>query len=468
MNAVVDAFDTLPEPVSWSEGMLLSPHHFQQNDIYWNNLLHRRLLMLDSNSWGVLDMALDSTELAKGRVVFQRLRCVMTDGLVIDYPGHFAPAMLSLDLSSNDWNQQKTVRVHLRVPVRGKGAASDIGDMQRYTIERGELEADENTGKDEMVVDRMRPKVSLACGDSIAKSYCSVPLLELYGDSRGVHLAPFHPPMLRIDASAFQGDAGLQRALASLSELLWRKYRELLGLRLDERGQSRQDAETSAQVQAARHLVMALPAFDVLLQAGHTHPADLYLALSQLVGFVAATPGAPPPPVLGAYDHHDCLPGFMRAITYVRDQLGRLNANYRVLEFQRVGASGFRIQLPRGIDTGKLLIELIPRAGQNAATLSQWLGSARMASEELIYLLVRRRYPGATVKEATPAQVAALNLRAGAYVYEVANATIEGEDGASRPLINDGHTFVILGEPDENVPAAITLYLPREGAPPRP
>jgi len=468
MNATVDTLDTLPEPVSWSEGMLLSPHHFQQNDIYWNNLLHRRMVMLQPHAWGVLDMALDPTELSKGRVVFQRLRCVMTDGLVIDYPGHFAPAALSLDLSGTDWNQQKQVRVHLRVPVRGKGAASDIGDMQRYTIERGNLEADENTGKDEIVVDRMRPKLSLAAGDNVAKSYCSVPLLELYGDSRGVHLAPFHPPMLNVGASAFQGETGLQRSLAALSELLWKKYRELLGVRLDDRGQPRLDSESSAQVQAARHLVMAMPTFDVMLQSPNTHPADLYLGLSQLVGFVAATPGAPPPPVLGAYDHDDCMPGFTRAIAYVCDQLNRLNANFRVLEFQRVGASGFRIQLPRGIDTGKLLIELSPRAGQNAATMSQWLGSARIANEELIYLLVRRRYPGATIKEATPQQVAAINLRPGAFVYEVANATIEGEDGAARPLISEGHTFTILGEPDEHVPAAITLYLPREGAPARP
>jgi type VI secretion system protein ImpJ len=467
MNAL-DAPDILPEPVSWSEGMLLSPHHFQQNDIYWNNLLHRRLSTLQPHAWGVLDMALDPTELTKGRVVFQRLRCVMTDGLVIDYPGHFAPAALSLDLSGNDWNQQKQVRVHLRVPVRGKGAASDIGDMQRYTIEPGNLEADENTGKDEIVVDRMRPKLSLAAGDSVAKSYSSVPLLELYGDSRGVHLAPFHPPMLCIGASSFQNETSLQRSLTTLSELLWKKYRELLGVRLDDHGQSRLGSESSAQVQAARYLVMALPAFDVMLQSASTHPADLYLGLSQLVGFVAATPGAPPPPVLGAYDHGDCQPGFIRAITYVRDQLNRLNASYRVLEFQRVGASGFRIQLPHGIDVSKLLIELTPRGGQNAATLAQWLGSARTANEELIYLLVRRRYPGVTVKEAVPAQVAALNLRPGAFVYELDNALIEGEDGSPRPLISEGHTLVILGEPDEYVPAAITLYLPREGASPHP
>jgi type VI secretion system protein ImpJ len=464
MNAVVDTLPSLPEAVSWSEGMLLSPQHFQQNDIYWNQLLQQRLSMLQPFGWGLLDMALDPTELANGRVVFQRLRCVMPDGLLIEYPGHFAPLDLSIDLSKNDWATQPRVMVHLRVPIRGKGAASDIGDMQRYTIERGSMVSDENTGKDDIVVDRMRPKMSLAAGESVAKSYCSFPLLELFGDTSGVHLTSYHPPMLRTDASAFQGATGLQRQLTTLSEALWQKYRELLGVRLDDQGQSRYDGEGGAQVHAARYLVMSLPAFDVMLQAGSTHPSQMYLALAQLVGFVAATPAAPQPPALKAYDHNDCLPLFQLAINYVRDQLGRLNADYRVLEFQRVGASGFRCMLPQGIATASLLIELRPRAGQNVQGLTQWLDNARTATEELIYLLVRRRYPGATVRAATPAQVAALNLRPGAFVYELINGSIEVDSGVTRPLIADGHTLVILGEPDQNVPAAITLHLPREAA----
>ena len=462
MNAIADT--PLPESVSWSEGMLLSPQHFQQNDIYWNQLLQRRLGYLQPNGWGVLDLALDPTELVKGKIAIQRLTCVMPDGLLIEYPGHFAPTDLSLDVSKNDWTTQPKLRVHLRVPVRGKGAATSSGDMQRYTIERGDLEADENTGKDEIVVDRMRPKMSLVCGDSVARSYCSFPLLELQYDAHGIHLTDYHPPMLRIDASSFHGDAALNRQLASLSEASWLKYRELLGVRVDDRGAVRYDDESNAQVQAARHLAMALPAFDVQLQAGSTHPSQLYLALAQLVGCVAATASAPQPPAMKAYDHGDCLPQFLLAMHYVRDQLGRLNADYRVLDFTRVGASGFHCMLPQGIATKSLLIELRPRAGQNAKTLGQWLHSARIATEDLIYLLVRRRYPGATVAEATPAQVASLNLRPGAFVYEIRNDSIEVDSGVTKPLLSDGHNLVILGEPDENVPAAITLSLPRDAA----
>ena len=74
MNAIVDNQPSVPEAVSWSEGMLLSPQHFQQNDIYWHALLQHHLSVLQPHCWGVLELALDPTELVKGRVVVERLR----------------------------------------------------------------------------------------------------------------------------------------------------------------------------------------------------------------------------------------------------------------------------------------------------------------------------------------------------------------------------------------------------------
>jgi type VI secretion system protein ImpJ len=464
MNAVVDSLPSVPEAVSWSEGMLLSPQHFQQNDIYWNALLRHQMSMLQPNSWGVLELAVDPTELVKGVVLIDRLHGVMHDGLLIDYPGHFGTQPLMLDLSKHDWTTEPQVKVQLRVPVRGKGAASDMGDMQRYTTERGSLEADENTGKDEITVDRMRPKLSLAAGSTMAKCYCSFPLLELRGDARGVHVTAFHPPMLRLGASVFQGDAALQESLKVLSAALWAKYRELLGWRVDGSDAARRSRDPGAHALAARHLVMALPAFDVMLKSGSAHPYDIYVALSQLVGVVAAIQGAAHPPALGAYEHTDCMPQFQQALDYIQQQLARLSADFDVIDFRQVGTSGFMCALPAGIATDKLLIELRPRAGQTVATLGKWIDSARIATDDLMSTLVRRRYPGAVVSAASAAQIAALSLPAGAFVYEVANGSIEVEASNVRPLIAAGRTIVILGDPDDNVPAAITLYLPHARA----
>ncbi|WP_266171054.1 type VI secretion system baseplate subunit TssK [Dyella subtropica] len=461
MNLLPDIPPLLPEAISWSEGMLLSPQHFQQNDIYWGRLLHHQLSVLQPWCWGVLEMALDNTELVKGKVVIERLRCVMPDGLLVEYPGYFAPQPLTLDLSKHDWNAAPKVLVQIRVPVRGKGAASKIGDLQRYTAEQGQLEADENTGGDDIEVDRLRPCIGLVAGDAIAKCYGAMPLLELQGDTRGVHLTDYHPPMLRMAACAFQGDSGLRSSLKQLSEAIWSKYRDLLGLRLADRGEARFAGDSNPQVLAAHQLVTGMPFFDVLLHADVTHPYDLYKALAQLVGFTAAIASAEPPPAMPAYLHEQCMPAFRQGLDYVNAQLARLHAGYSVIDFEQVGAAGFRCQLPSGIATDKLLIELRPRQGQNGGNLNQWLNNARTATEELIYLLVRRRYPGATVRAAGATTVAALNLRPGAYVYEVINGSIEVDTQTMRPLIVDGHTLVIMGEPDDNVPGGITLYLPR-------
>lgn len=461
MNMLPDNPPLFPEAISWSEGMLLSPQHFQQNDIYWGRLLHHYMSVLQPWCWGVLDMAVDTTELVKGNVIIDRLRCVMPDGLLVEYPGHYVPQPLTLDLSKHDWNTQPKVFVQLRVPVRGKGAASNIGDMQRYTVEPGSLEADETTGGDDIAVDRLRPCISLVAGEAVARSYCAMPLLELQGDARGVHLTDYHPPMLRIAGCAFQGESGLHVLLKKLSEAVWIKYRELLGLRLTDRSDARFTGDANPQVLAARQLVAGMPMFDVLLQADATHPYDLYKALAQLVGLTAAIASAEPPPALAAYVHEQCMPAFRIGMDYVQKQLARLNAGYTAIDFEQVGAAGFRCQLPSGIATDKLLIELRPRQGQNGSHLNQWLSGARTATEDLIYLLVRRRFPGATPRAANAATVTALNLRPGAYVYEIENGSIEVDAQTKRPLIMDGAMLVILGEPDDNVPAGITLYLPR-------
>ncbi|MET0254499.1 MAG: type VI secretion system baseplate subunit TssK [Luteibacter sp.] len=464
MNAIVDIQPGVPDAVSWSEGMLLSPQHFQQNDIYWHALLQQRLSALQPNGWGVLDLVLDRTALAGGIVSVERLRAVMRDGLLVEYAAGVPGASLQLDLSTHDWTSDPVLTVHLCVPVRGKGAANVHGEMQRYTTLPGDLVADENTGKDEIAVDRMRPVMALLAGEAMPRSYSSFPLLRLTGDARGKRLAPFHPPMLRLEASAFQGERGLEARLKALSVLLWTKYRELMGASGGGRAERRHASESHAQVRAARFLVTALPGFDVLLQSGNAHPFELYKAVASLVGVLAASDGAPQPPALGGYDHDDCVVQFERAFAYLTAQLARLNADYEVYEFRRVGVSGFQCVLPPGMDTTRLLVELRPAVGETGQTLDGWINAAAIGTDELVSTLVRRRDTGAPVKRAGAGQVAALNLPAGSFVYEVAQRQIDPESGAARALLVAGRTLVILGEPGSHVPTAVTLYVPRATA----
>ena len=57
--------------VVWNEGMLLTPHHFQQWDNYYEELLSSRFAAASPYDWGVLDFQAAS----RSRVIASFTRC---------------------------------------------------------------------------------------------------------------------------------------------------------------------------------------------------------------------------------------------------------------------------------------------------------------------------------------------------------------------------------------------------------
>ena len=52
--------------IVWNEGMLLTPHHFQQWDNYYEELLNSPFASLASYEWGVLDIQVNNEAFANG------------------------------------------------------------------------------------------------------------------------------------------------------------------------------------------------------------------------------------------------------------------------------------------------------------------------------------------------------------------------------------------------------------------
>ncbi|HEX2659791.1 MAG TPA: type VI secretion system baseplate subunit TssK, partial [Polyangia bacterium] len=49
-----------PQRVVWSEGMLVSPQHMQQQDLYHERLLDERVAALAPYRWGVVAAEIDA------------------------------------------------------------------------------------------------------------------------------------------------------------------------------------------------------------------------------------------------------------------------------------------------------------------------------------------------------------------------------------------------------------------------
>lgn len=458
MPAEIDTLFALPDAVQWSEGMLLSPQHLQQHDIYWHAQVRARMATLDPDYWGLHALDIDTRALADGLLIVRALRAVLPDGLLVEYPAADERRALSLDLKDALPMDGEPRRVWLGVPRRSGDAARQDGFMQRYDSLTGELAVDENTGGNPVPVARLRPVLTLLVDKAMLARYSACPLLEVYRDVNGhIRLGGYHPPALRLGASAFLGDDGLARRLPELARKVWAKVRELAGERDDLEDDVCLTLESRQHLGVARLLATVLPHFDIVAGSPDSHPREAYRALALLVGQSASLGGNPLPPTLAPYRHAECEAQFRIALDYVERKLARVNTDLERLPFARLGESGFARHVPADASADDLILELKPRAGQGIKELQAWLGNARVASDDLMNTLRLRRLPGARVRALERAELETLGLNASAALFLISNQSIE-MDGRTVAVLRAGRSLVVQGVADAAMPAGILWY----------
>ncbi|HKX29742.1 MAG TPA: type VI secretion system baseplate subunit TssK, partial [Blastocatellia bacterium] len=156
--------------VVWSEGMLLSPHHFQQADNYTEDLIRTRVAWLLSHEWGLLELQLNRDAVANGSVQLISCRGVMPDGLVVDIP-QTCPAPEARPVGDHFPSTVDNLAVYLAVPTSQVGAANFQPDRNgsdgqpssrpvRFLQEAGTV-VDDTTGESEHQLAFARPNFKL-------------------------------------------------------------------------------------------------------------------------------------------------------------------------------------------------------------------------------------------------------------------------------------------------------------------
>lgn len=70
--------------VVWSEGLFLKPHHFQQQDRYFETLLTQHQLSLHKYAWGIKSITISSIDLQQGKLTIQQCSAIFPDGTFIN------------------------------------------------------------------------------------------------------------------------------------------------------------------------------------------------------------------------------------------------------------------------------------------------------------------------------------------------------------------------------------------------
>ena len=108
--------------IVWNEGMLLTPHHFQQWDNYYEELVNSRVRSVLPFEYGILDLQINREAIANGN--FQVINChvVLPDGLLINVPDTEAVPDLR-PVGDHFSPEAEKLGVHLAIPAKKFGEA---------------------------------------------------------------------------------------------------------------------------------------------------------------------------------------------------------------------------------------------------------------------------------------------------------------------------------------------------------
>jgi type VI secretion system protein ImpJ len=445
----------LPYGILWSEGLLLSPQHLQQNDRFWQAQLRYLIERANPDFVGVRALELDEGLLEKGQVTLRALECVLDDGTPI-LLGKDRDSALELDVSMTLVNPGDRAYVSIVLPLRGDAAAATGSMNRRYQSVPGTPVVDENTGTMAVAVARLQPSVRLDASWKPGANLLSGCLLfELERTSLGTfRRTAYHPPMASLAASSFLKEKALRTRVEALRDLVRMKLREIA--QVGEGGTLSGVTGDAALTLAARRLAMILPGLDVLGLGADVAPRELYLALANASGLIASLDLLPDPPVLPPYNHLDCQPGFDAALTFIDARVRAIRPSFERLPFDRDDRGEFSRSLPRDA-SDVLLIEVMPAAAQNREDLERWFASCTIGHPKLLAQLDGRRITGA---KATLSTTRRKGLNPASLYYEIHNASFDFDEGMSK-VFSPGEPLAIRGggrHAGTHAPAGIVLY----------
>ena len=270
--------------VVWSEGMYLSPLHFQTQSRYFEDSMAFLAASLWREPWGLLHAELDPKAMRNGTAVLLHASGIFPDGLPFEVPNSDPPTEVRnlLDVFPST---DAVLPLYLAVPGRrDSGFDCDLGSSSngsRFSRMQRTLR-DETNGIDEREVDLGQKNIRLLTEAELTPEMLSLPIARVLRDGRG-HLVcdeDFIPPCLRISASET-----LMLVVRRLVDAMGEKSATVSrGARRQGRFEAGTGALDVANYWFLHSLCSTLPALRHHLQDRRSHPEEVYRDLARLAG----------------------------------------------------------------------------------------------------------------------------------------------------------------------------------------
>lgn len=437
--------------VVWNEGMLLTPHHFQQADNYHEELLNSRVRSMMQHEYGVMELRVSAESIANGNFQIATCRAVMPDGLYVNVPD--AESVPDTRPVGNHFRvEANRLGVHLAVPakkigeanVQASGAAAN-GNI-RY-LQDGARVKDETTGTNEQPIAYAKSNLRIIFDDELRDGYVSMKIAELQRTPTGqLKLSDeYIPPILNITANDW-----LASTLRSIVEILITKSASLAEQRRQSNASLADFTTSEVAVFWLLHTInSSIPVMSHYFRSPVLHPERLYLEMSSLIGKLMTFSLDMQPKDIVKYDHDDLYFTFSNLVMQLRQLLETVIPSRCVA----IPLEKTRDTLYVGrIDDERLLKEagfyLAVRAQMPEAKLIEGVPRVvKIASRDVIDSVIGSALPGVVLTHASPPP-APIPARVGFKYFQLDNIGPYWNGIAGSKVIS---VFVPNDIPDEKV-----------------
>lgn len=427
--------------VLWHEGVLLSPHHFQQEACYQQQYVNCLVKASNYFSYGVTKLVIDNAALISGVLRILEIEAILKDGSYIVYSQDSSPIKYERDIK-NDLKSNKITKIYISVPIHKSGQSNFSGEVPRYISVKESGILDENTGENELDIIKKEIKFYIHLDSDLSTKFSSIPIAEITSANTGIQRTNYIEPLIFVNQ-----ESALNTLVRTIVQIIKQKIGYIIG-------KKNFLSKTPNLEEKLYLLIIAALPIEALVNTHGVKPFDLYSKLLNLASTLIALTHGDIIPEIPPYIHEELYKTFYGLQALITQGLDKVIDTSSSIPFM-LEDDVFYIKLEHGWvkDTDESInigIRKSPEATYN--DFVNWVNGLQITSRPFIHDVTQRRVLGANRKIAT-------NLDA---ISTISDNVINLSIDAHSTHIIPGEDICIFNKADKRVADEIVLFIKDE------
>lgn len=382
--------------VIWSEGMFLSPQHFQQQDRYFERYIENRCSAFSGYGWGVKSLVIDRQLLGLGKISFVSAEGIFPDGTPFNFPEvDESPAVF--ELPENIHN----CIVYLGIPLRRTGSLEVQSESSTTSLAR--YEASEHAIHDavsdegdtrQIQVGKLRIRLLLETDDLSGYACIAIARVIEKQEDKQILLDNSHIP----STTDIRSSEVLKGFLSELSSMLNHRAESIAGRLADARRAGTAEVSDYMLLQFINRVE---PLITHYIQIRGLHPETVYTFLIQLAGEMATfTSPTKRAPKFLSYLHDDLEKTFKPVIQFLRKSFSAVYEQSAIALTFIDRNYGIRVAeiSDRSLIESSIFVLAVKADVSSDVILNRFGAQVKLGPVERIRQLVNAQMPGIVLK----------------------------------------------------------------------